>query len=191
MTVEEHYDKAVETVHRDAPVNEAAHSMRSAGVGCVVVLDADDRPVGMLTDRDLTMRIVAGELDPGQTRVSDVMTSPVHTVGPSDSIDDVLELMAKRGIRRAPVVRNDRCAGLVSVDDVLLDLARSLENLAKTTLRRVRHTRRHSRMELLATQLDEHVGDAMTWMGEQGQRVGQAATKLARDLRDMARRDPD
>ena len=101
--------------------------MRSNYVGSVVVVDSPDTriPIGILTDRDVAVNIVAQGMMPAQTLVGSVMSSPVVTVSEDDGLLSALDKMSSHGVRRAPVVdRNGRLTGLVSVDDLMTLLAR-------------------------------------------------------------------
>ena len=101
---------------------DAAKRMSEHNVGTVVVVSRVLRPVGMLTDRDITLRCVAPGRSPDDVRIADVMTSPARTVTERSSIDDAAGLMRKLGVRRLPVTNEKGVlVGLVALDD-LLDL---------------------------------------------------------------------
>lgn len=108
--------------YRDTPLAEAAKRMRARHVGCIVVVEKDDaaRPVGILTDRDIVVEVVAAELDPRSITVGEVMTAPIVTVNADDDALDTLKVMRIRGVRRVPVVDGTGAlAGLASLDDLL------------------------------------------------------------------------
>ncbi len=101
-----------------------AQRMHQRNVGTLVVLDDAGRVAGILTDRDLALRIVARGADPNLVRVADVMTADVQTVRDHATVEEALSLMRSRGVRRLPVVFPDATlAGLVSLDDVLAYIA--------------------------------------------------------------------
>lgn len=101
-------------------VRTAARRMATRNVGSLVILDGDERPVGILTDRDVALRCVAADLDPDASLVSDIMTSPVETAREDTPIEDALATMAGSGTRRLPVVdAEDRLVGILALDDVL------------------------------------------------------------------------
>jgi CBS domain-containing protein len=147
MAQVEHYQKGVITVATDAPVREAAECMLMQGVGCVVVLAEDGHPVGVVTDRDLAVRVVAAGREAGITPVSAVMTHPVVTASPSDPIERVVEVMQSHGVRRVPVIGEKGVVGLVSLDDLLVALSGELRELGEAARREVRDTRRAARVE--------------------------------------------
>jgi CBS domain-containing protein len=117
----------VRTVHFAEPgetAREAARRMATRGVGTLVVLDPERRPVGFLTDRDLMFRCVAEGRDPDRTTVQAIMATPVVTVPEDLPIEDALARMAATRVRRLAVVDRAGClAGLLALDDVLELLA--------------------------------------------------------------------
>jgi CBS domain-containing protein len=120
------------TIHRDATVEDAALFMRSSHIGDVVVVDAADtrRPVGIITDRDIAVEVVAQGLVPAQTPVGSVMSTPVLSLREEDSFLEALDKMSAGGVRRAPVVdRDGHLKGMVSVDDLVPLLARELAKI--------------------------------------------------------------
>jgi CBS domain-containing protein len=101
-------------------VRDAACLMDEKGVGTVVVLDGEKRPVGILSDRDVALRCVAGGRDPESTRIADVMSQPALSVPESTSIEAALRRMAGAHARRLVVVDGGgRLAGLLALSDVL------------------------------------------------------------------------
>lgn len=103
-------------------VRAAARRMAEFDVGTLVVLKENrgSRAVGVITDRDIAIRCVAEGLDADEALVSEIMTTPVHTVGNDTPVKDALAKMAATGTRRLVVVEDeDRVAGILSLDDVL------------------------------------------------------------------------
>jgi len=111
------------------PVLEAARAIENNNIGAVVVQDKG-AVAGIVTDRDLTVRVVGYGLDPRMTPLADVMTTPVATLSPKDSQSDAIRLMQERNIRRIPLVEENRFVGMVTLDDLLLDEAAPLDQLA-------------------------------------------------------------
>jgi CBS domain-containing protein len=113
----------VRTVHvasAKESVREAARRMRDAGVGTLIVLDDERRPIGVVTDRDVVLRCVAETRDPEATSVATVMSAPVLCVGESTPIEEALRRMAGIPARRLPVTDDaGRLVGLLALDDVL------------------------------------------------------------------------
>jgi len=110
-------------------VLEAARAIEKNSIGAVIVQD-DCRLVGLVTDRDLTVRVLGQGLNPSATTLADVMTTSVTTLSPSDGQDDAIRLMQQRRIRRIPLVEAERIVGIVTLDDLLLDEAAPLDHLA-------------------------------------------------------------
>ena len=120
--------RLVVSVARSDEVVRAAQLMRSEHVGYLVVVESTKaearRPVGVLTDRDIVVAVVAREVDPQTLRVGDIMTSDPITVGEDDSVEEALRQMRQFGVRRLPVVNHrGELMGVVAVDDVLKVLA--------------------------------------------------------------------
>jgi CBS domain-containing protein/uncharacterized protein (DUF2267 family) len=112
-----------------APVLEGARALESNNIGAIMVQDRG-RIAGIVTDRDLAVRVVGRGLDPTSTTLGEVMTTPVVTLSPTDSQLDAIRFMRQRNVRRIPLVEGDRLVGLVTLDDLLLDEAAPLEQLA-------------------------------------------------------------
>ncbi|KYF67366.1 CBS domain-containing protein [Sorangium cellulosum] len=106
-----------------------ARRMREFRVGCVVVTQGA-RAIGILTDRDLVLRVMADALEPEKTLVSEIVTYDPTTLQQSDSIETALRLMRERGVRRLPIVRYDgKVTGIVTADDLTVLLAEELADL--------------------------------------------------------------
>ncbi|MFO7302386.1 MAG: CBS domain-containing protein [Acidobacteriota bacterium] len=125
--------RAVVTAMPGETIAEAARRMRDHHVGTVVVVDPDrgERPIGILTDRDIVVSAVAQSPDKLEVlEVGDVMTPDVVTIHPFESVRSALELMHRHGVRRLPVVDGDgRLEGLLSLDDILETKAAELDEL--------------------------------------------------------------
>jgi len=111
------------------PVLDAARAIQSNNIGAVVVQDKG-RVVGIVTDRDLTVRVLGQGLDSKTALVKEVMTTPVATLSSADSQSDAIRLMQERNVRRIPLVDGERLVGIVTLDDLLLDEAAPLDQLS-------------------------------------------------------------
>jgi CBS domain-containing protein len=133
----------VVTVTRQTPVVEAAALMRQRHVGSVVIIDQDgDRqvPVGMLTDRDIVVEIVAAGLDVKPMKVGEVLQRPITTIDEDAGYAETVRLMAVNGVRRMPVVdKRGTLIGIITVDDILRQLAAPLVALSDLTSRERRY----------------------------------------------------
>lgn len=110
-------------------VIEAGRAIEANNIGAVVVVDKGS-VAGIVTDRDLVLRVVARGLDPKATFVSDIMSSPAAVLSLEDSQRDAIQLMQERNIRRVPLVDGEQLAGMVTLDDLMLDEAAPLDKLA-------------------------------------------------------------
>lgn len=111
------------------PVLDAARAIEDNNIGAVVVQDKGN-VVGILTDRDMAIRVLGRGLDPNETTVGEVMTQGVVSLAPTDTQASAIHLMAKRNIRRIPLVEDGRFVGIVTLDDLILDEAAPMDRLA-------------------------------------------------------------
>jgi len=112
--------REVDTAEVVETVQEAAERMHSRNVGTLVVLNPEQQPLGIVTDRDLALRVVARGKDPFMTTVGEVMTLFPRTVHEETPIEDAIQVMRVGPFRRLPVVdRQGKLAGMLSIDDVL------------------------------------------------------------------------
>jgi CBS domain-containing protein len=125
---------------RDTTVAEAAKLMREHHVGTLVVCDASSAgprlPVGIVTDRDIVIEVVAAELDAATITVGDIMGQRLVTARETEGVLQALEIMRNNGVRRLPIVRDDgHLVGIVSIDDLLGVLAEELSGIANIVVR--------------------------------------------------------
>lgn len=99
---------------------EAARAMRDRGIGDVIVVEGG-RMVGMLTDRDITVRGVAEGRNPGEIHLSEICSGDIQTLSPGDPIDKAVQIMREKAIRRMPVVEGGRPVGMVSIGDLAVE----------------------------------------------------------------------
>jgi len=127
--------RRVITTSPQLDIQAAAELMRQEHVGFLVVVPEQPRgpqpPLGVITDRDITIAVVAKRADPAALKVGDVMSIQPVLVGESDAIDVALRTMRRAGIRRVPVVNGrGEVVGVLSLDDLLEFVAREMENLS-------------------------------------------------------------
>jgi CBS domain-containing protein len=101
-------------------VAAAAHAMKEHGIGTVLVLE-NGQLSGLLTDRDITVRVLAENRDPDATRVGDICSTELVTLGPDDDVAQAVQLIRERAIRRIPVLENGTPVGVVSIGDLALE----------------------------------------------------------------------
>ena len=145
MSIGEFCSRDVVIVHKGANALEAAKLMRQYHVGdVVVVMDKDNKkvPVGILTDRDIVIELVAGQVAPESVSVGDVMSNLLLTVNETNELLDTIEQMRGKGVRRAPVVgKEGELVGILTLDDMLDVLAEALNDLVLLTGREQRRER--------------------------------------------------
>jgi CBS domain-containing protein len=131
---------------RDETVQGAALMMRTHHVGDLVVIEqagSERVPVGILTDRDIVVSVIALGLDPASLLVGDIMSEDLLTCGEGDDVYATIERMRLRGIRRVPVVNAlGGLAGIVSADDLLEFLAEEMSELARIAPHQQSHEKR-------------------------------------------------
>jgi len=117
----------------DTTVMDAAKKMASANIAAITVEDDDGKLIGIITERDITQRVVAKGLNAETTSVLDVMTKNPDTLSPNDSAGDALELMQSRNYRHLPVTEDGKCVAMVSVRDLYKAAKEQLEENIRET----------------------------------------------------------
>jgi CBS domain-containing protein len=121
--------RPVVSIEGDGTVREAATLMEKAAVGTVAVVSSGEL-VGIVTDRDLVRRGLARGV-PDDARVDSMMSTPVITIAADADLHEAYQLFGTHGIRRLVVTRDGEPVGMISVDDLLIDLAGDLVDLAR------------------------------------------------------------
>lgn len=133
MSLERFCRKEIATVRPTESVISAARTMKEKHVGALVVIDAARRPVGLITDRDITCRIVAAVKDPVATPVESAMSGQLVTIRDDATIDEAACWMRRNGVRRLPIVdRTGKVVGLVAFDDLVVLLSAALRETTST-----------------------------------------------------------
>jgi CBS domain-containing protein len=116
-SIKEVMTRDVRACEPNATVADAAKVMAQEDVGPVPIIE-EGRLVGIVTDRDIVVRVVAEGRDPNATTVGEIASTELVTVSPGDDLDEALNLLAKRQVRRLPVVEGDRLVGIVAQADI-------------------------------------------------------------------------
>ena len=146
MAIGEICNREVVFVQRDTTIREAAQLMRQYHVGALVVVDhGKSKPLGLVTDRDLVVEVLATGLDAAVITVGDIMLSEAATIAEHSGVFETIRYMRDKAVRRLPVVDGQGdLVGIVSLDDLLSLLAEELGQLSSLVSReqqRESHTR--------------------------------------------------
>ena len=119
MLVKDVMSSPVIAIDEAAPVNRAAELMDKDDLGCIIVTNKKGKPLGIITERDLVVRVLAKNLKPDTLKAKEVMTSPLLTIEPDATITEAARRMSKLNIRRLGVTYKGQIAGLLSSKDLL------------------------------------------------------------------------
>jgi signal-transduction protein with cAMP-binding, CBS, and nucleotidyltransferase domain len=132
-------NREVVTATRETTIPEAARLMRDHHVGSLVIVESRKgcmEPVGIITDRDLVIEVIAEDVDLGTVTVGDVMSYALLKISEQESVFDTAQRMRARGVRRVPVIsETGKLIGILALDDMLELLSEELSLLAKLTSR--------------------------------------------------------
>lgn len=146
MRIAEFCNRDVVVIRRERSALEAAQLMRTHHVGDVVVVEERSGrsvPVGIVTDRDVVVEVIAKGIEPQAVTVGDVMSTELTTSAETDEVADVLELMRVKSIRRLPIVdTHGSLVGIVTVDDLIDLIAGLMSDVGALVLRQPQRERR-------------------------------------------------
>jgi signal-transduction protein with cAMP-binding, CBS, and nucleotidyltransferase domain len=128
MPIEDLARSEAVTADPETSVPDLAATMAEENVGSIVLTD-DETPIGIVTDRDLTVRVLGNAVDPTEQTAEDVMTSDLCTAEPGAGFYEAANLMAEHGIRRLPICEDDTLVGIITADDVTELLADEQQHL--------------------------------------------------------------
>jgi CBS domain-containing protein len=132
MTIARLCQRQVDTAQPEESVRVAAKRMASRGVGALLVLDLHRKPIGIVTDRDLALRVCGEGRDPNLVTVAQVMTPDPTSLGERAPLESALDTMRALGIRRLPVVdTSGEAVGIVTLDDIVTELASEMKTLSR------------------------------------------------------------
>ena len=107
------------TVDENTSVNEIARLMEQNKIGCIIVTSKDGKPLGMITEKDLVIRVLAKNAQPSKITAKKVMTSPLITIDPDETISEAARRMSRLNIRRLAIMYKGNLVGIVSSKDIL------------------------------------------------------------------------
>ncbi len=129
MTIADVMTKSVISVDVSITINEAAKMMEDAKVGAVIVME-NNTPIGIVTDRDFAVKVVAHAYQI-TTPVKQIMTSPLFSINSDESVRTAADLMHDRGIRKLPVINDEKVVGIITATDIVNLLAVCVEEDVK------------------------------------------------------------
>lgn len=113
-----HKGRGIYSVPPETPVLDAIREMAEHSVGALLVMQGE-KLVGVLSERDYARKVILKGRSSSDTLVSQIMSSPVLTVGPDESVNDCMRLMTEKRVRHLPVVENERVIGVLSIGDLV------------------------------------------------------------------------
>ena len=164
----EHYGREVTTAPATAPIADLARHMQDRAVGSVVVIDEEQKAIGLVTDRDVMVRVVAAGLDARTTVASAIMSAPVIGADPSEPLEEVVERMRTASVRRIPILRDERPVGIVTVDDLLVTLGSELDQLGACVAGEIRSARIQSQRGQIWDEIEQRLEEAATQLRQLG-----------------------
>lgn len=131
MSLQKFCERPVVTVAPGQSVEAACQLLQEKNVGCLLVTEGD-KLSGILTDRDIALKVVGGKKDPQKTTVSDVMTPNPSRIAVTKSLHDLTSLMHTHRVRRVPIVDNDnKVKGMVTLDDLVMLLGQEMADIGQ------------------------------------------------------------
>jgi len=109
--------KNVKSVGTNQPLIEAIQLMYKFNIGSIIVIQRA-KPVGIITDRDIIRNIAMSQLDPVNLKAKDLMSTPLITIEENATIEEAAQIMARRKIKRLPVLKGKKLAGIITVTDI-------------------------------------------------------------------------
>ncbi|MDW8024153.1 MAG: CBS domain-containing protein [Nitrososphaerota archaeon] len=134
MLVRDVMSSPVITVEEEATANHVAELMDKHELGCIIVTGKDGKPIGIITERDLVTRVLAKNLKPDSLKAKDVMTTPLITIEPDETINEAARRMSRLNIRRLGVMYKGQLVGLLSSKDILSVMPELIEIIQEKTL---------------------------------------------------------
>jgi signal-transduction protein with cAMP-binding, CBS, and nucleotidyltransferase domain len=132
MPIKDLMTKSLCLCQPDASISHVAHLMKKFDVGSVLVVE-NDKPVGIVTDRDIVIECVADGKDCSGVKVSEMMTSEIETMSEEAGVQDLLHCMRDQKVRRVPIVNEQgKPVGILSTDDLITLFAKELGDLSQT-----------------------------------------------------------
>ncbi len=175
------YESDVTSVPSGADCIDIAEKMDRNTVGCVIVAD-EGVPRGIVTDRDLVCRVLAEGRDPEKVLASDVMSAQLVTGTRKDNIEDLLNLMREKGIRRIPLVEDGKLVSILSLDDLTRQISSYLFNYVQSMLHGLQESRRMTRGRRRREAWEDSFDEVRRQLNDFGD---QTRDRVKRELQDL------
>ena len=133
MMVKDAMSSPVVTLDEEAPSNKIANLMGENNLGCVIIINKAGKPIGIITERDLVLRVLTKNLKPDTVKAKDIMTSPLVTIEPEATISDAARRMSRLDIRRLGVLYKGNLVGVISSKDILGVMPELIEIIQEKT----------------------------------------------------------
>jgi CBS domain-containing protein len=131
MLVREAMRRDVKTIRPNETVRNAAVTMNEKGIGSLVVVSGRGEVVGIITERDILVDVVATGRNPDEVRVEEVMTKDLITITPEKTLEEAADLMTEHKIKKLPVIENNRLIGIITATDLIAYEEKLVEKVAK------------------------------------------------------------
>jgi len=118
ITVSEVMSTPVETIKLNATAYDAANILKNKKIGCLVVVNDGMEPVGLITEKDLVQKVVAKNLKSKEVLIKDIVSPKLISISPKATVIEAAKLMAKKNIKRLPVIENGKLLGIITVSDI-------------------------------------------------------------------------
>ncbi len=119
MLVKDVMSSPVVTVDEDTPVHKTAQRMADGHFGCIIVTGKEEKPLGIITESDFVTRVLARNIQPSKLTAKEVMTSPLITIDPDETLSEAARRMSRLNVRRLGVMYKGNLTGIISSKDVL------------------------------------------------------------------------
>jgi len=130
--------ESIHSVRPDTLVTECVRTMNAEKIGALIVMDGETL-IGIFTERDALNKVLAAGLDPGNTKVSEVMTKDPYSIPPTTTVGEAMALITKRRFRHLPIVKNGKVLAVVSSGDLthwfVKDQVREVQELVELAAR--------------------------------------------------------
>jgi len=133
MMVKDAMSSPVVTLDEEAPSNKIANIMGENDLGCVIIINKAGKPSGIITERDLVLRVLTKNIKPDTVKAKDIMTSPLVTIEPEATISDAARRMSRLDIRRLGVLYKGNLVGVISSKDILGVMPELIEIIQEKT----------------------------------------------------------